>query len=655
MPRLGIHLRTATWVAIAIVSLIASPGLAVELWVAANGSDEGTGSRSQPMASLRMALRRARELRRLKDPSISDGVQIILRGGDYRLSEPVRIRPEDSGTDEQPTVIRAAEGERPRISGGVVIQDWMLVSEFPTALPKIAQGNVWVANVPTFNGQPLDFRQLWIQSHKAIRAREPNENAMHRLVDWDRKHEKATISSSVVSPTNEAASPIEMVVLQMWEIAVLRIKTMEQGDGTQVTFHDPESRIEFEHPWPQPIMEPKGAPYFLTNSIQFLDAPGEWYHDREQRKLYYWPRANENLEDAEVIVPALENLVRIEGTVDRPVSHVAINGIHFQHTTWLRPSQKGHVPLQATMYLLDAYKLRPKGTPEWRSLDNQAWIGRPPSAVTASGVAHLEFRGCQFQHLAATGLDFVAGTHHDTIEGCLFRDIGGNGIQLGCFQESGTETHLPYNPQDQREVCQHERIANNLVTDCANEDWGGVGICVGYARDVTIEHNELSNLSYTGISLGWGWTRTPNVMRRNRVTANYIHHIARRMADTAGVYTLSAQPWTVIRENVVEDIQMSPYVHDADHWFYYYLDEGSSFITSARQLVSFQEVLSQREWPRKRLGKQRSGSCGGNQGTSRIATRIPAVEIAAFAKIGRRRRIWITSMPSVVRNTVGFG
>ena len=63
-----------------------------------------------------------------------------------------------------------------------------------------------------------------------------------------------------------------------------------------------------------------------------------------------------------------------------------------------------------------------------------------------------------------------SGTHDDVVEGCVFRDIGGNGIQLGKFSDEGIETHIPYNPSDAREVCQRERIANNLVTDCANED-----------------------------------------------------------------------------------------------------------------------------------------------------------------------------------------
>lgn len=68
-------------------------------------------------------------------------------------------------------------------------------------------------------------------------------------------------------------------------------------------------------------------------------------------------------------------------------------------------------------------------------------------------------------------------------------------------------------------------------------------------------------------------------MRDNRVFANYIHHYAKHMFDVAGIYTLSVQPKTVISENVIEDIYKPKYVHDPNHWFYLYSDEGSSFIT----------------------------------------------------------------------------
>jgi hypothetical protein len=181
--------------------------------------------------------------------------------------------------------------------------------------------------------------------------------------------------------------------------------------------------------------------------------------------------------------------------------------------------------------------------------------------------------------MGASGLDFVRGTHDDRVEGCVFRDLGGNGIQLGSFQTEGVEVHTPYDPADAREVCARERIADNLVTDCGTEDWGCVGIGVGYAREVDIAHNEVCDLPYTGISLGWGWTHAPNCMRDNRVFANDIRRVATRLCDTAGIYTLSAQPGTVIAENCVSDLVMSTYADLPEHWFYLYLDEGSSGIT----------------------------------------------------------------------------
>jgi hypothetical protein len=542
-------------------------------------------------------LRKARELRRLSDPSVTNGVQIILRGGVYPPTTPLLVRPEDSGTELHPTIIQSAPGEAPVLSGGVLVTGWRKAEESIPGLPAAAQRQVWMAAAPLFNGRPLEFRQLWVNNQKAIRAREPDAETMERLAGWNAEKEEAWMPAAMAGPYRTLAG-MEMTLLQMWEIAILRLKSIDvEGEKARVTFHEPESRIEFEHPWPQPVMEPEGAPFFLAGAIEFLDTPGEWFQDPATDRILYWPRAGQDLSRDRVIVPALETLVQVSGSLDRPVEHVSFQGVNFQHTTWMRPSEQGHVPLQAGMHLVDAYKLRPKGTPDWRSLDNQAWIGRLPAAVTVEGAHHTRFERCRFQHLAAAGLDYIRGTRDDVIEGCVFRDIGGNGIQMGCFHEGGIEAHLPYHPADTREISTRERIANNLVIDCGTEDWGCVGIGVGFAREVTIEHNEVSHLPYTGISLGWGWTRTPNAMLKNVVRANHIHHIAQRMSDTAGIYLLSAQPWTVVSDNAVHSIEMSPYVHDPEHWFYLYLDEGSSFTTVTNNWCPAERFLSNANGP----------------------------------------------------------
>jgi hypothetical protein len=551
-----------------------------ELWISTSGSDSAEGSRQKPLASLAVAQRKARDLRRIDTFSKHAGIRIRLRGGTYFLQHPLAFRTEDSGTATSPTIIEAAPGEHPILSGGIRITNWIKAPKAIPDLPPVARGKIWMADAPIISGCVLEFRQLWIDDHKAVRARQPNGEALSRMLVWDRTNRLAWIpSTSLASLRNPAQA--EMIFHQQWEIAVCRLKSVRiEGDRACVDFQSPESQLQFEHPWPQPVMSTNGAPFFLANAIEFLDQPGEWFQEMPSGLIYYWPREGEDLKTSQVIAPHLETLVQMDGSLDHPVAHVSFKGIQFQHTTWLRPSHAGHVPLQAGMFLLDAYKLSPKGT-DYHSagLDNQAWIGRPPGAVSVANANHVTFEGCRFEHLGSAGLDVQSGTHDNVIQGCIFRDIAGNGIQLGKFSDPGVEAHRPYNPADEREIATRERIADNLITDCGNEDWGCVGIAVGYGREIAIEHNELSNLPYTGISMGWGWNKATNCMRDNRVFANHIHHVATRLCDTAGIYTLSPQPGTIIASNSVHSIRMSPYVSDPEHWFYLYLDEGSSFIT----------------------------------------------------------------------------
>lgn len=553
---------------------------AAEIWVSPKGNNSNPGTKGKPLADIGLALRKARELRRLSDPSITTGISIILRGGVYRLDEPLFVRPEDAGTAASPTVFRAAPGEVPVLSGGKTVDGWRKAASNVPGLPEEAQGKVWVADALLIADDVLDFRQLWVNNVKAIRSRDVKIGTMNRILSWNHKEETCWIPKPEVDLSQ--AKGLEMLIHQWWAIANLRVKSVEtRGDSAKLSFYQPESRVQSEHPWPAPwISKTTGnSAFFLSNAIEFLNEPGEWYLDKRNRKIYYWPRSNENLNSATVTVPYLETLLKIQGTIDRPVSHVFFNGISFQHSTWLRPSKEGHVPHQSGMYMLDAYKLKIPGTPDKAGMENQAWVGRPAAAVEVSFTNSTGFEGCRFEHLASTGLDYHRGTHNDEIKGNLFKDIGGTGIHVGVYSDEANEVHVPYNPQDERDVCTNVLVSNNLVTDVTNEDWGCIGISAGYVKGIMIEHNDISEVSYTGISMGWGWSRTVNTMRNNRITANKIMRYAKHMYDVSAIYTLSAQPASFIVENYIDSIYKAPYVHDPNHWFYLYTDEGSSFIT----------------------------------------------------------------------------
>jgi len=527
--------------------------------------------------------RALQEARLVKMRHMADNPILELQPGTYRLTQPIIIRPEDKWLTME------AMGNVV-ITGGVQIKGWR------------KQGKLWVADVPEWNGRPLEFRQIWVNGRKAVRARDVADfEQMWRIRGMDKEKEELYVPAAAVRKVLHARQ-VEMVLHEMWCVANLRIKDIKvQGDSAAITFHNPESHIHFMHPWPSPMVTTNGhnSAFYLTNARELLDTPGEWYLDTKEQRLYYMPLPGEDMRTAEVEVPALETLLKVEGTPDEPVSYITFKGITFRHATWLRPSIMGHAPLQAGMYMIEAYKIKPQLSRRNgdHRLDNQGWVGRPAAAVEVNAAEWVQFKNCTFEHCASTALDYHTFIKEGRIDDCTFRDIGGSAILAGTFGPEGHEAHLPYTPSDMRSICTGLQILNNRIDDAANEDWGCLGIGAGFVRDIRIEHNEISNVSYTGISMGWGWNQQTCAMANNVVRANYIHHYARHMYDTAGIYTLGSQPHTFIEENVVSDIYTPGYVHDPEHWFYLYTDEGSSYITLRNNWTPTEKYLKNANGP----------------------------------------------------------
>ena len=530
--------------------------------------------------SIEKALQQAREERRLNHAA---DICLRLQEGTYSLNQPIVVRPEDNGT----RII--AEG-KVIISGGVKISGWK------------KEGKYYVADVPDFNGRPLEFRQMWVNGSKAVRARDVDDfEKMYRIRNVDKTKETIYVPAEAVKKI-AGAKYAEMVLHEMWCVANLRIKDIKMmGDSAAVTFHQPESHVHFMHPWPSPMVTTDGhnSAFYLTNAKELLDSEGEWYLDAKASKLYYIPRKGEDMKTAEVIVPAVETLLKVEGTPDQPVKDVTFEGITFSHATWMRPSISGHAPLQAGMYMTEAYKLRPKmDRPNGdHKLDNQGWVGRPAAAVAINCAENVSFTKCTFRRNASTGLDYHLYIKGGSVDRCTFTDIGGNGILAGGFSPEGFEAHKPYDPTDERIICTGLSITNNLITDVTNEDWGCVGIGAGFVKDIRICNNEISEVSYTGISMGWGWNQQVCAMSNNLVSGNLIHHYARHMYDTAGIYTLGSQPHSLIEGNVVRDIYSPGYVHDPEHWFYLYTDEGSSGIIVRNNWTPAEKYLKNANGP----------------------------------------------------------
>src|SRR5262245_52158991 len=138
-----------------------------DLFVAPNGRDDNPGTAEKPLATLAGA---RDAIRRLKARGgLRTGATVLVRGGTYVLSEPLRFGPEDSGTKENPVVYAAYPGEKPVLSGGRAIAGW-----------KPGEGKRWVAKLPAGKGGPWRFMQLFVDGKRQTRARLPDTE------DWRR-------------------------------------------------------------------------------------------------------------------------------------------------------------------------------------------------------------------------------------------------------------------------------------------------------------------------------------------------------------------------------------------------------------------------------------------------------------------------------------
>ena len=462
----------------------------------------------RPGGSINDALRQAREWRRTGDARCDGGITITLGGNTCMLTEPLFVRPEDSGTAESPLIIRGGT-----LSGG-------------QKMPSAQRKQVWPAK-----GME---RLLAFNTHeRTITIPTPPDSVM-----------------ALLSPAMQQPARLEMVVHQRWAIAILRVKGMQvRGDSTIVQFMEPESRLEFEHPWPQPVISPTAT-------------DGGWQGATSSFLLRTVSQQ-----------PGLEQLLVIAGTEEQPVSNVRFDNMSFTFTTWNRPLLMGHVTLQGGLPLIDAYKLKDNpGLPWDDGLENQAWVERPVSAVSVSHSANISFSHCAFTFTGSTALDFVFDTSNCCVTECVFENIGGTAIMAGSFAESPREVHRPYGNLAAR--CRGLSIVNNRISSVGMEDWGAVAIGCGYVSDTEIAFNFVDGCPYSGICVGWGWTPHDTGMRNNHIHHNYVRHYACQLYDAGGIYTLSNQPGSSIHDNLIDQPAKAPYATNR-RAFTIYLDARS--------------------------------------------------------------------------------
>lgn len=423
------------------------------------------------------------------------------------------------GPEDSDTIWEAAQGELPIISGGKIISGWTKTS-----------ANLWTADV----AGPY-FYQLFVNGNRATRARTPNQGFLQFEGSGKSNTQLRLHFRGNDIPENLAKQPdAEIVGSMYWS-----------DFRSPVVSVDPAAHLVELGPR-QEYANEENARYFIENTPSALDAPGEWYFDRSAHKLSYIPRKGENMQRAQVIAAGLERLVSLQGKpeADRFVRNITFRGLTFAYTDW-NPGPKGYMDMQA---------------------------GMPASStILAVGTINLHIESCTFAHSGGYGLELGQGSKHNQVIANEFYDLGAGAIKVGDPSLHANDSAQNYD----------NLIADNQIHDLGLVYAGSVAIWVLQSSHNQIVHNEIHDIPYTGISVGWTWGYGANQSDNNMIAFNDIHDIGKGiMSDLGGIYTLGAQPHTIIRNNLIHHVSSHAY----GGWGIY-LDEGASGILVENNIV----------------------------------------------------------------------